>query len=80
MVEDYRTVSSDAIGQLAELQTQDFEVPLGDLGTYPAWLLPNAFAFDHYTHIRADLFAPAVHLAPPHLTPTSCAWHRPSTG
>jgi hypothetical protein len=34
------------------------EVPLGDLGTYHASLLPNAFAFDHYTHIRADLFAP----------------------
>ncbi len=58
VVEDYRTVSSQAIGQLAELQTQDFEVPLGDLGTYHASLLPNAFAFDHYTHIRADLFPP----------------------
>jgi uncharacterized protein (TIGR03083 family) len=58
VVEDYRTVSSDAIGQLAELQTQDFELPLGDLGTYPASLLPNAYAFDHYTHIRADLFLP----------------------
>ena len=58
VVEGYRTVSSDAIGQLAELQAQDFELSLGDLGTYPAWLLPNAFAFDHYTHIRADLFAP----------------------
>ena len=58
VVEGYRTVSSDAIGQLAELQAQDFELSLGDPGTYPAWLLPNAFAFDHYTHIRADLFAP----------------------
>jgi uncharacterized protein (TIGR03083 family) len=58
VVEDYRSVSSDAIGQLAELQTQDFELTLGDLGTYHASLLPNAFAFDHYTHIRADLFAP----------------------
>jgi uncharacterized protein (TIGR03083 family) len=58
VVEDYRTVSSDAIGQLTELQTQDFELPLGDLGTYPASLLPNAYAFDHFTHIRADLFLP----------------------
>ena len=34
------------------------EVPLGDLGTYPASVLPTAYAFDHYTHIRADLYAP----------------------
>jgi hypothetical protein len=33
-------------------------VPLGDLGTYQARILPAAFCFDHYTHIRADLFAP----------------------
>jgi hypothetical protein len=33
-------------------------VPLGDLGTYRAQILPAAFCFDHYTHIRADLFAP----------------------
>ena len=65
VVEDYRTVSSNAIGQLAELQTQDFELPLGDLGTYHASLLPNAFAFDHYTHIRADLFPPRGPLSDP---------------
>lgn len=35
-----------------------FEVPLGDLGTYPARVLPTAFCFDHYLHIRADMFAP----------------------
>ena len=33
-------------------------VPLGDAGTYPAAVLPTAYAFDHYTHIRADLFPP----------------------
>jgi uncharacterized protein (TIGR03083 family) len=58
VVDDYRSVSQSALEQLAVLETQDFAVPLGDLGTYPASLLPNAFAFDHYTHIRADLFAP----------------------
>ena len=31
---------------------------LGDFGSYPASLLPSAYSFDHYTHIRADLFAP----------------------
>ncbi len=58
VVEDYRSVSGRAIEQLGLLLTQEFELPLGDLGTYPASMLPNAFAFDHYTHIRADLFAP----------------------
>ena len=41
------------------------ELPLGDLGTYHASLLPNAFAFDHYTHIRADLFSPRGPLSDP---------------
>lgn len=55
---DYQAVSTEALDRLAGLEGQDFEVPLGDLGTYPAMVLPNAYAFDHYTHIRVDLFAP----------------------
>jgi uncharacterized protein (TIGR03083 family) len=55
---DYEMVSTQAIERLAGLEGQDFELPLGDLGTYPAAVLPNAFSFDHYTHIRADLFSP----------------------
>jgi hypothetical protein len=43
---------------LAHIGTLDMAVPLGDLGTYPAALLPTAYSFDHYTHIRADLFGP----------------------
>jgi uncharacterized protein (TIGR03083 family) len=58
VVEDYESVSAQAIEVLRTLATRDFELPLGDLGTYPASLLPNAFAFDHFTHLRADLFAP----------------------
>jgi len=58
VVDDYRSVSTDGIARLGELAGQTFELPLGDLGTYPASALGNAFAFDHYTHIRADLFAP----------------------
>ena len=34
------------------------EVPLGDVGTYPASVVPTAFAFEHYVHIRCDLFRP----------------------
>jgi uncharacterized protein (TIGR03083 family) len=58
VAEDYRDVSAKALEALAGLEGQDFELPLGDLGTYPAGLLPNAFSFDHFTHIRADLFEP----------------------
>ncbi len=65
VVDDYRSVSSAAIRLLAELQAQDFEVALGDLGTYHVSLLPSAFVFDHYTHIRADLCPPRGPLAAP---------------
>jgi uncharacterized protein (TIGR03083 family) len=58
VLEDYAAVSTQAIEAAAGLEQQDFELPLGDLGTYPASVVPNAYAFDHYTHIRADLFAP----------------------
>jgi uncharacterized protein (TIGR03083 family) len=55
---DYDGVSSAALEVLAGLEGADVEVPLGDLGTYPASLVPTAFSFDHFVHIRADLFAP----------------------
>lgn len=65
VLEDYGTVSEKAIAALAGFAEADFEVPLGDLGTYPARVLPAAFCFDHYTHIRADLFAPRGPLSGP---------------
>ncbi|HEY3907340.1 MAG TPA: maleylpyruvate isomerase family mycothiol-dependent enzyme [Streptosporangiaceae bacterium] len=55
---DYESVSSAAIPILGSLIGQTFEVPLGDLGTYQAGTLPTAYSFDHYVHIRMDLFAP----------------------
>ena len=64
---DYESVSTAALAALEGLADQDFEVPLGDLGTYPASALPNAFAFDHFLHIHSDLIAPRGPLtgAPP---------------
>jgi hypothetical protein len=65
---DYESVSTRALDRLARLESKDFELTLGDLGTYPVSILPNAFSFDHYTHIRADLFAPRgplTHQPPP---------------
>lgn len=55
---DYDSVSAEGIERLAGLEGQDFELALEDFGTYPASELPNAYCFDHFTHIRADLFAP----------------------
>ncbi len=56
---DYESASARGLEVLAALQSQDVEVPLGDVGTYPASVVPTAFAFDHYVHIRLDLFPPA---------------------
>jgi uncharacterized protein (TIGR03083 family) len=65
VLDDYAAVSEKAIAALAGFAGVEDEVPLGDLGTYPALLLPAAFCFDHYTHIRADLFAPRGPLSGP---------------
>jgi uncharacterized protein (TIGR03083 family) len=65
--DDYESVSSKALAALNGLAGEDLAVPLGDLGTYPASVIANAFAFDHFVHIRSDLFAPrgALTGAPP---------------
>jgi uncharacterized protein (TIGR03083 family) len=56
---DYEKVSELGMVKLAELAALDVEVPLGeDFGTYSTRIAPCAYVFDHYTHIRADLFAP----------------------
>lgn len=55
---EYEQVSKLGLDKLAEIGALDLEVPLGDGGTYPAFVLPSAYAFDHYIHIRADLFGP----------------------
>ena len=55
---DYESVSTAALPVLASLDGQDFEIPLGDLGTYPAATVATAYSFDHYVHIRMDLFGP----------------------
>jgi uncharacterized protein (TIGR03083 family) len=67
VVDDYQSISLRALDALGGLVDQEFEVPLGDLGTYPASMLSSAFAFDHFVHIRSDLFSPRGPLtgAPP---------------
>ncbi len=65
VVADYESVGAEALERLATLEDEEFELDLGDLGTYPAGLLLNAYATDHYLHIRADLHAPRGPLTTP---------------
>ena len=58
LLADYVEVSDRALSALELLRTVDDPVPLGDLGTFPASMLADGYAFDHYIHIRADLLAP----------------------
>jgi uncharacterized protein (TIGR03083 family) len=65
VLDDYASVSEQALAVLDSIAEVDDEMALGDLGTYPARILPTAFCFDHYTHIRADLFTPRGSLPGP---------------
>jgi hypothetical protein len=58
VVADYESVSRLGLEVLTALGTQDIDVPLWDVGTYPAALIPATFAFEAYAHIRFDLFPP----------------------
>jgi uncharacterized protein (TIGR03083 family) len=58
VVADYESVSAKGLELLAAVQVQDIDVPLADVGTYPASIVPAAYAFEHYIHIRYDIFAP----------------------
>ena len=58
VVADYESVSAAALPILGSLDGQTFELPLGDLGTYQATIVPTAYNFDHFVHIRMDLFPP----------------------
>lgn len=47
-----------ALGALQEEPMASTVIPLADLGQYPMHLLADAYAFDHYCHLRVDLLAP----------------------
>jgi len=58
---DYETISAQAIEAFAGLQEEPLAstpIPMKNLGTHPMHLVPNAFAFDHYCHLRVDLLKP----------------------
>lgn len=58
VVADYESVSLKGLEVLAAAKGLETEVPLGDVGTYPASVIPTAFAFEAYVHLRYDLFSP----------------------
>ncbi|UXA05232.1 maleylpyruvate isomerase family mycothiol-dependent enzyme [Mycobacterium sp. SMC-2] len=58
VVADYESVSSRGLGVLAAVEGQDVEIPIGDVGTYPASVVPTTFVFESFIHLRYDLFAP----------------------
>jgi uncharacterized protein (TIGR03083 family) len=60
---DYADVSLRALEILPSVAGLDMEIPFSKFEAYPASLLPASFCFDHYTHIRLDLFAPRGSLA-----------------
>ena len=47
-----------AMGALQEEPLASTVIPLADLGSYPMHQLADAYAFDHYCHLRIDLLAP----------------------
>jgi uncharacterized protein (TIGR03083 family) len=63
--EDYEAVSAKAFDALAFIATLDVDIPFSAFESHPAATVPLAFCFDHYTHIRSDLFAPRGSLEGP---------------
>jgi len=58
---DYEAVSAQAIEVFANLQEEPLAstiIPMKNLGSHPMHLVPNAFAFDHYCHLRVDILKP----------------------
>ena len=61
ILDEYLAFCDLAVGALASLQEEPMAstvIPLADLGSYPMNQLADAYAFDHYCHLRIDLLAP----------------------
>ncbi|MFM8562588.1 MAG: maleylpyruvate isomerase family mycothiol-dependent enzyme [Acidimicrobiia bacterium] len=58
---EYLDFCDKAVDVLASFQDEPLAstvIPLADLGSYPMHQLADAYAFDHYCHLRIDLLAP----------------------
>jgi uncharacterized protein (TIGR03083 family) len=61
VLSEYEDISGKAIAALAGLQqppVSDNVISLDDLGSYPLHMIANAFAFDHFCHLRNDILKP----------------------
>jgi uncharacterized protein (TIGR03083 family) len=58
VLDRYRTLGEQVLVGLDAIQGIDDLLDLGDLGFHPMHLGANAFAFDHYAHVRVDLLGP----------------------
>jgi hypothetical protein len=58
VLDRYRTLGAQVLVGLEAIQGVEDLLDLGDLGKHPMHLGADAFAFDHYTHLRVDLLAP----------------------
>jgi uncharacterized protein (TIGR03083 family) len=59
--DEYLAYCDGAVAGLGALQDEPLAstvIPVADLGMYPMNQLADAFAFDHYCHLRVDLLAP----------------------
>lgn len=58
---DYEEISEKGIAAVAGFQdgpAAETMIPISNLGTHPLHLVANAFAFDHYCHLRNDILQP----------------------
>lgn len=58
---DYEELSEKGIQAVSGFQdgpVGETMVPISNLGTHPLHLVANAFAFDHYCHLRNDILRP----------------------
>jgi uncharacterized protein (TIGR03083 family) len=59
--DEYLATCDGALAAFTALQDEPMAstmIPLADLGTYPMHRLADAFAFDHYCHLRVDMLQP----------------------
>lgn len=61
ILDEYLAFCDQAVAVIESMQEEPLAstpIPLADLGTYPMHSLADAYAFDHYCHLRIDLLAP----------------------
>ena len=61
ILDEYLAFADQAVAVLASMQEEPLAstvIPLADRGSYPMNQLADAYAFDHYCHLRIDLLAP----------------------